>query len=116
MWTALSRLVAGRSLTTTRTPTYAYTAKGATTEIYVDDVNDTVTVVMINHYMAEVTDIGSNDDGEITTVRVLSNQDPLTNPIDDAHHLLADGFAKGDYVVVTVDVNDDDDAFVASIS
>ena len=48
---------------------YAYTAKGATTEIYVDDVNDTVTVVMINYYMAEVTKL---KDGEVT-VRVLSD-------------------------------------------
>ena len=49
---------------------YAYTEKGATTEIYVDDVNDTVTVVMINHYMAEVTKV---KDGE-NTVRVLSDK------------------------------------------
>ncbi|WP_050622795.1 S-layer homology domain-containing protein [Clostridium phoceensis] len=89
---------------------YAYTAKGATTEIYVDDVNDTVTVVMINHYMAEVTKV---KDGE-NTVRVLSNA-TMTNPIDE-RTIIADGFAKGDYVVVTVDVNDDDDSFIASIA
>ena len=89
---------------------YAYTAKGATTEIYVDDVNDTVTVVMINHYMAEVTKV---KDGE-NTVRVLSNK-TMTNPIDE-RTIIADGFAKGDYVVVTVDVNDDDDSFIASIA
>ena len=89
---------------------YAYTAKGATTEIYVDDVNDTVTVVMINYYMAEVTKV---KDGEVT-VRVLSDK-AKTNPIDE-RTITADGFAEDDYVVITVDVNDDDDSFVASIA
>ena len=60
---------------------YTYTAKGATTEIYVDDVNETVTVVMINYYMAEVTKV---KDGE-NTVRVLSNK-TMTNPHRRAHH------------------------------
>ena len=89
---------------------YAYTAKGATTEIYVDDVNDTVTVVMINYYMAEVTKV---KDGEVT-VRVLSDK-AKTDPIDE-RTIAADGFAEDDYVVITVDVNDDDDSFVASIA
>ena len=89
---------------------YTYTAKGATTEIYVDDVNETVTVVMINYYMAEVTKV---KDGEVT-VRVLSDK-AKTNPIDE-RTITADGFAEDDYVVITVDVNDDDDSFVASIA
>ena len=88
---------------------YAYTAKGATTEIYVDDVNDTVTVVMINYYMAEVTKV---KDGE-NTVRVLSNA-TKTSPIDE-RTIAANGFAVDDYVVITVDVDDDGDSFVASI-
>ena len=75
-----------------------------------DDVNETVTVVMINHYMAEVTKV---KDGE-NTVRVLSNK-TMTNPIDE-RTIIANGFAVGDYVVVTVDVNDDDDSFIASIA
>ena len=88
---------------------YAYTAKGATTEIYVDDVNDTVTVVMINYYMAEVTKV---KDGE-NTVRVLSNA-TKTSPIDE-RTIAANGFAVDEYVVITVDVDDDGDSFVASI-
>ena len=67
---------------------YQYTGKGTVTEIYVDDVNDTVTVVMINHYMAEVTKV---KDGE-NTVRVLSNK-TMTNPIDERTIMLR--FAKG---------------------
>ena len=88
---------------------YTYTAKGATTEIYVDDVNETVTVVMINYYMAEVTKV---KDGE-NTVRVLSNA-TKTSPIDE-RTIAANGFAVDDYVVITVDVDDDGDSFVASI-
>ena len=88
---------------------YTYTAKGATTEIYVDDVNETVTVVMINYYMAEVTKV---KDGE-NTVRVLSNA-TKTSPIDE-RTIAANGFAVNDYVVITVDVDDDGDSFVASI-
>ena len=88
---------------------YTYTAKGATTEIYVDDVNDTVTVVMINYYMAEVTKV---KDGE-NTVRVLSNA-TKTSPIDE-RTIAANGFAVDEYVVITVDVDDDGDSFVASI-
>ena len=104
----MSRLIL-RSLTRTKDRLRLH-CQGATTEIYVDDVNDTVTVVMINHYMAEVTKV---KDGE-NTVRVLSNK-TMTNPIDE-RTIIADGFAKGDYVVVTVDVNDDDDSFIASIA
>ncbi|MEQ2658331.1 hypothetical protein AAAT68_15890, partial [Lawsonibacter asaccharolyticus] len=88
---------------------YTYTAKGATTEIYVDDVNETVTVVMINYYMAEVTKV---KDGE-NTVRVLSNA-TKTSPIDE-RTIAANGFAVDEYVVITVDVDDDGDSFVASI-
>ena len=53
---------------------YAYTAKGATTEIYVDDVNDTVTVVMINHYMAEVTKVKDGHTVENTATIFVSFQ------------------------------------------
>ena len=63
-------------------PTYEYTDKGATTEIYVDEVNETVTVVKINYYLAEITDIRSDDDGEFATVRMLGTQDPLGDSVD----------------------------------
>ena len=73
---------------TKRTPTYEYTDKGATTEIYVDEVNETVTVVKINYYLAEITDIRSDDDGEFATVRMLGTQDPLGDSVDDPEDLL----------------------------
>ena len=75
-----------------------------------DNDDDTVTVVMINYYMAEVTKV---KDGEVT-VRVLSDK-AKTNPIDE-RTITADGFAEDDYVVVTVDVDEDGDAFVATIN
>ena len=91
-----------------------YTDKGATTEIYVDEVNETVTVVKINYYLAEITDIRSDDDGEFATVRMLGTQDPLGDSVD-TRKIYCKGFAEDDYVVVTVDVDEDGDAFVATI-
>ena len=96
-------------------PTYEYTDKGATTEIYVDEVNETVTVVKINYYLAEITDIRSDDDGEFATVRMLGTQDPLGDSVD-TRKIYCKGFAEDDYVVVTVDVDEDGDAFVATIN
>ena len=60
-------------------------------------------------YMAEVTKV---KDGE-NTVRVLSNA-TKTSPIDE-RTIAANGFAVDEYVVITVDVDDDGDSFVASI-
>ena len=114
MWTAPSRrLPAGPR--TKKDPTYEYTDKGATTEIYVDEVNETVTVVKINYYLAEITDIRSDDDGEFATVRMLGTQDPLGDSVD-TRKIYCKGFAEDDYVVVTVDVDEDGDAFVATIN
>ena len=96
-------------------PTYEYTDKGATTEIYVDEVNETVTVVKINYNLAEITDIRSDDDGEFATVRMLGTQDPLGDSVD-TRKIYCKGFAEDDYVVVTVDVDEDGDAFVATIN
>ena len=66
---------------------------------YLGDVNETVTVVMINYYMAEVTKV---KDGE-NTVRVLSNA-TKTSPIDE-RTIATNGFAVDEYVVITVDVD-----------
>lgn len=81
----------------------------------VDEVNETVTVVKINYYLAEITDIRSDDDGEFATVRMLGTQDPLGDSVD-TRKIYCKGFAEDDYVVVTVDVDEDGDAFVATIN
>ena len=91
---------------------YTYTAKGATTEIYVDDVNETVTVVMINYYLGEITKIKTDDDGEYATVRVLG-KNQWTDPVDE-RDIYCTGFAEDEYVVITVDEDEDDDSFIAS--
>ena len=93
---------------------YTYTAKGATTEIYVDDVNETVTVVMINYYLGEITKIKTDDDGEYATVRVLG-KNQWTDPVDE-RDIYCTGFAEDEYVVITVDEDEDDDSFIASIA
>ena len=93
---------------------YSYTNKGATTEIYVDDVNEEVTVVKINYYMAEVNDIREDENGEYATIRMLT-PNPETNPVDE-RDIYCEDFAEDDYVVVTVDENDDGDSFIATIA
>ena len=90
---------------------YAYTAKGATTEIYVDDVNDTVTVVM-NQLLHGRGHQGQGRRGH----GPRAQRQAKTNPNPTRRTITADGFAEDDYVVITVDVNDDDDSFVASIA
>ncbi len=97
-----------------RDTTYTYTNKGAVTEVYVDDTNEEVTVVKINYYMGEITDIREDDNGEYATVRMLSNASQ-TNPVDE-RNIYCEGFAEDDYVVFTVDVDDDGDSFVATIA
>ena len=72
-------------------------------------------MVKINYYLAEITDIRSDDDGEFATVRMLGTQDPLGDSVD-TRKIYCKGFAEDDYVVVTVDVDEDGDAFVATIN
>ena len=99
--------------------TYLYTSDGATTEVYVDAVNQEVTIVKINYYMGEVTDIREDEDGEYATVRVLSQETNETvNGLSDVvniRDIYCEGFAEDDYVMITVDVNDDDDSYVKTI-
>ena len=99
-----------------RDSSYDYTADGATTEIYVDPINQEVTVVQINYYMGEVADIREDADGEYASVRVLTNPtDRLSDVVDD-HNIYCEGFAEDDYVVFTVDVNEDGDSFIKTIA
>ena len=102
-------------LPTNTSGTYAYTTDGAVTELYVDDVNKEITVVQINYYMGEVTDIDEDENGEYATVRVLTNPTDARSDVVDERDIYCEGFAEDDYVVVTVDVNEDGDSFIASI-
>ena len=87
---------------------YTYTDKGAVVEIYVDDYDQTVTVVEINYYLGEISKV--NEDKGTVTVKELSPQAKLN---DDT--FATTEYAKGDYVVFTVDFNDDDDYYICEM-
>ena len=85
---------------------YKYTDKGAVVEIYVDDYDQTVTVVEINYYLGQVT----KADDDTITVKELSPEPTLN---DDT--FATTEFAEDDYVVFTVDFNDDDDYYICEL-
>ena len=89
---------------------YAYTGEGTQTEIYVDDGDKTVTVVEINYYLGQVSSV--NEDEGTATVRAVSDLDSAR--LDDRTFATTE-FAKGDYVVFTIDQNADDDFYVCEM-
>ena len=93
---------------------YTYTAKGATTEIYVDDADATVTVVAINYYMGQVSKVKTDDDGEYINVKALSNLSQDDAKLDD-RDFYVEGYEEDDYIVFTIDQNEDDDFYIAEV-
>ena len=89
---------------------YAYTGEGTVTEIYVNDDDETVTVVEINYYLGEVTKVKSDDDGEYITVKALSKGATL-----DDKTFYVKGYSEDDYVVFTIDTNDDGDKVIGEV-
>ena len=87
---------------------WAYTGEGTVTEIYVDDIEETVTVVEFNYYLGQVSKVKSDDDGEYITVSVLSKGAKDL----DSKTFYVDGYAEDDYVVFTIDWDDDEDEYV----
>ena len=87
---------------------YSYTDKGAVVEVYVDDYAQTVTVVEINYYLGEISKV--NEDKGTVTVKELSPEAKLN---DDT--FATTEYAKGDYVVFTVDYNDDNDYYICEM-
>ena len=90
---------------------WAYTGEGTVTEIYVNDVEETVDVVEINYYLGQVSKVKSDDDGEYITVSVLSKG---ASGLDDKTFYV-DGYEEDDYVVFTMDENDDDDMVIGEV-
>ena len=93
---------------------YVYTGEGTVTEIYVKDSYrrdnygnkvdpGTVTVVEYNHYIGEVSKV--KDD--IITVKALSAEPKL-----DDKTFAIDGYEEDDYVVFTVDYDEDEDDYI----
>ena len=69
---------------------------------------------LASHCMEDIdkTFVTKVKDGEVT-VRVLSDK-AKTNPIDE-RTIAADGFAEDDYVVFTVDFNEDEDFYFCEL-
>ena len=89
------------------TSKYTYTDKGAVTEIYVDDDTQTVTVVEINYYLGQVYSVNNGT----TTIRTLSTDGKV---LDD-RTFATEEFAEDDYVVFTVDYNNDEDFYICEM-
>lgn len=93
---------------------YQYTGKGTVTEIYVDDADATVTVVAINYYMGQVSKVKTDDDGEYINVKALSNLSQDDAKLDD-RDFYVEGYEEDDYIVFTIDQNEDDDFYIAEV-
>ena len=89
---------------------YAYTGSGTVTEVYVNEDDETVTVVEINYYLGQVTKVKSDDDGEFITINVLSKEPKLNDKT-----FYVEGYSEDDYVVFTVDFNDDDEYVIGEV-
>ena len=87
---------------------YEYTDKGTVTEIYVDDDAATVTVVEINYYLGQVYSVENGT----TTIRSLS---PEGKAVLDDRTFATEEFEDDDYVVFTVDYNDDNDFYICEM-
>ena len=90
---------------------WVYTGEGTVTEIYVNDDEYTVDVIEYNYYLGQVSKVKSDDNGEYITVSVLSNG---CKGLDDKTFYV-DGFQEDDYVVFTMDENDDGDMVIGEV-
>ena len=89
---------------------YVYTGSGTVTEVYVDEDAETVTVCAINYYLGQVTKVKSDDDGEYININVLSKEPKLNDKT-----FYVEGYSEDDYVVFTVDFNDDDEYVIGEV-
>ena len=88
---------------------YAYTGDGVQTEIYVDDADKTVTVVEINYYLGQVASV-DEEEGTVS-IRTVSNDADL-----DDRTFATTEFEEEDYVVFTIDQNEDEDFYICEMS
>ena len=92
---------------------YAYTGKGAQTEIYVDDADKTVTVVEINYYLGQIAHV-DEEDGTVAIREVSDLSDDNGAELDDNDFATTE-FADDDYVVYTIDQNADGDFYICEM-
>ena len=90
---------------------YAYTGEGTVTEIYVNDDDETVTVCEINYSLGQVSKVKTDDDGEYITIKAISNSG---KGLDDKTFYVK-GYSEDDYVVFTIDTNDDGDKVIGEV-
>ena len=88
---------------------YQFTDKGAVTEIYIDDDDQTVTVVEINYYLGEISNV--DEDDATVTIKSLS---PEGRVLDDRTFATTD-YDEDDIVVFTVDFNADHDFYICEM-
>ena len=91
---------------------YEYTGNGAVTEIYVDDDAQTVTVCEINYYLGQVSKV-KDETITVKTLSKLTAEDP--NCALDDKTFEVEGYEEDDYVVFTVDFNDDGDYVIGEV-
>ena len=93
---------------------WVYTGEGTVTEIYIKDETDTaageVIVVEYNHYLGQVTKVKSDDDGEYITVNAISEAPTLKD-----RTFYVEGYEEDDYVVFTIDENDEEKAVIGEV-
>ncbi len=92
--------------------TYQYTGDGAQTEIYVDDADQTVTVVEINYYLGQVSNV-DEEDGTVS-IREVSDLSDDNAELDD-RNFATTAFEEDDYVVFTIDQNEDEDFYICEM-
>ena len=88
---------------------YQFTDKGTVTEIYIDDDDQTVTVVEINYYLGEISNV--DEDDATVTIKSLS---PEGRVLDDRTFATTD-YDEDDIVVFTVDFNADHDFYICEM-
>jgi hypothetical protein len=89
---------------------FGSTAAGVITEVYIDNTEnyETVTVVYINQYLGQITNVKSDDDGEYVTVSVK-------NASVSNNKFYVEGFEKDDYVIVNLDKDSDNKTIIANV-
>ncbi len=102
-------VVPGRNVSTD----YAYTGKGAQTEIYVDDADKTVTVVEINYYLGQIAHV-DEEDGTVAIREVSDLSEDEGARLDD-NDFATTAFEDDDYVVYTIDQNADGDFYICEM-
>ena len=91
---------------------YRATGDGVQTEIYVDDADKTVTVVEINYYLGQVASV-DEEEGTVS-IRTVSDLKADGAKLDD-RDFATTAFEDDDYVVFTIDQNDDDDFYICEM-